>query len=239
MNLGAVPSGRAASASARSRRALPGSYRSAMRTTANCLCFTNASASSPRGGAFASVGAAGRTRLATRQQTTRGAEKSMRASTIMEDYSGPVETAALFRRRRIIAKAGFNRWLAPLAALAIHLCIGMVYGFSVFWLSLQRALSRTAGAPIGTYAGKADTFGEKQSRMDPIRPWLDVHATARRVKLQPDQRRRSAVKQSVLGDYHLLSTRLLIVFSVHLFANDRKLRRLAFLDRIAFPAEAD
>ena len=29
-------------------------------------------------------------------------------------------------------RPGFNRWLVPLAALAIHLCIGMAYGFSVF-----------------------------------------------------------------------------------------------------------
>lgn len=43
-------------------------------------------------------------------------------------------------RERIIAAAGFNRWLIPPAALAIHLCIGMAYGFSVFWLPLSRAL---------------------------------------------------------------------------------------------------
>lgn len=28
-------------------------------------------------------------------------------------------------RERIIARAGFNRWLVPPAALCIHLCIGM------------------------------------------------------------------------------------------------------------------
>lgn len=43
-------------------------------------------------------------------------------------------------RRRIIARPGFNRWLVPPAALAIHLCIGMAYGFSVFWLPLSQAL---------------------------------------------------------------------------------------------------
>jgi len=46
----------------------------------------------------------------------------------------------LLDRERIIATAGFNRWLVPPAALAIHLCIGMAYGFSVFWLPLSRAL---------------------------------------------------------------------------------------------------
>jgi len=50
----------------------------------------------------------------------------------------------LLDRERIIAKAGFNRWLVPPAALCIHLCIGMAYGFSVFWLPLSRALGVTA-----------------------------------------------------------------------------------------------
>jgi len=50
---------------------------------------------------------------------------------------------SLLDRERIIAKPGFNRWLVPPAALAIHLCIGMAYGFSVFWLPLSRALPAT------------------------------------------------------------------------------------------------
>jgi MFS family permease len=48
--------------------------------------------------------------------------------------------AGLLDRSRIIAKPGFNRWLVPPAALAIHLCIGMAYGFSVFWLPLSHML---------------------------------------------------------------------------------------------------
>ena len=47
----------------------------------------------------------------------------------------------LLARERTIARAGFNRWLVPPAALAIHLCIGMSYGLSVFWLPLTQALS--------------------------------------------------------------------------------------------------
>ena len=47
---------------------------------------------------------------------------------------------AFLERDLIIAKAGFNRWLVPPAALAVHLCIGMAYGFSVFWLPLSRLL---------------------------------------------------------------------------------------------------
>ncbi len=32
----------------------------------------------------------------------------------------------------IVAKPGYNRWLVPPAALAIHLCIGQIYAYSVF-----------------------------------------------------------------------------------------------------------
>lgn len=52
----------------------------------------------------------------------------------------------LLDRERIVARPGFNRWLVPPAALAIHLCIGMAYGFSVFWLPLSRAIG--VGAPV-------------------------------------------------------------------------------------------
>ena len=38
---------------------------------------------------------------------------------------------AFLDKERCIARADFNRWLAPPAALAIYLCIGMAYGFSV------------------------------------------------------------------------------------------------------------
>jgi MFS family permease len=49
-------------------------------------------------------------------------------------------TAGRLDKSRIIAGPQFNRWLIPPAALAIHLCIGMAYGFSVFWLPLSRAV---------------------------------------------------------------------------------------------------
>lgn len=52
--------------------------------------------------------------------------------------------AGFLDRERTIATAGFNRWLVPPAALCIHLCIGMAYGFSVFWLPLSRAIGLTA-----------------------------------------------------------------------------------------------
>lgn len=47
---------------------------------------------------------------------------------------------SLLAKERTVAGEGFNRWLVPPAALAIHLCIGMAYGFSVFWLPLSKAI---------------------------------------------------------------------------------------------------
>ncbi|NSY99869.1 OFA family MFS transporter [Agrobacterium tumefaciens] len=57
--------------------------------------------------------------------------------------AGEAAQAGFLDRERIIARPGFNRWLVPPAALAIHLCIGMAYGFSVFWLPLSKALPAT------------------------------------------------------------------------------------------------
>ena len=50
----------------------------------------------------------------------------------------------LLAKERTIAGPKFNRWLVPPAALAIHLCIGMAYGFSVFWLPLSKAIGVSA-----------------------------------------------------------------------------------------------
>ncbi|MBU2328323.1 MAG: OFA family MFS transporter [Alphaproteobacteria bacterium] len=55
--------------------------------------------------------------------------------------AGIPSDVGILDKERIIAKPGFNRWLVPPAALAIHLCIGMAYGFSVFWLPLSRAIA--------------------------------------------------------------------------------------------------
>ena len=63
---------------------------------------------------------------------------------IDQRLTGMGDIAGILERERIIAAAGFNRWLVPPAALCIHLCIGMAYGFSVFWLPLSRAVGLTA-----------------------------------------------------------------------------------------------
>ncbi len=51
---------------------------------------------------------------------------------------------SLLAKEHTIARPGFNRWLVPPAALCIHLCIGMAYGFSVFWLPLMHAVGISA-----------------------------------------------------------------------------------------------
>jgi len=57
----------------------------------------------------------------------------------------------LLNRSRTVARPGFNRWMVPPAALAIHLCIGMAYGFSVFWRPLTRAIN--GSQPVACPAG--------------------------------------------------------------------------------------
>jgi MFS family permease len=79
------------------------------------------------------------------------------ASTASVEAAGP----ALLSRERIIAKPGFNRWLVPPAALCIHLCIGMAYGFSVFWKPLQAALLGADGKALPECSAGAVTFAEK------------------------------------------------------------------------------
>jgi MFS family permease len=80
----------------------------------------------------------------------------MARSAVTAEGSEPV---GLLDKARIIAPPGYNRWLVPPAALAIHLCIGMAYGFSVFWVPLGRAVgvAQGLGKPIPC-PGDATTF---------------------------------------------------------------------------------
>ena len=50
-------------------------------------------------------------------------------------------------RDRTIASPGFSRWRVPPAALAIHLCIGQAYAFSVFNLPLSKLIGGADSAP--------------------------------------------------------------------------------------------
>jgi MFS family permease len=54
---------------------------------------------------------------------------------------------SFFDRNSQIAGPGFSRWLVPPAALAIHLCIGQAYAFSVFKLPMTKLVGITQSAP--------------------------------------------------------------------------------------------
>jgi hypothetical protein len=65
----------------------------------------------------------------------------------------PQTRASFFSRERTIAPPGFSRWLVPPAAIAVQMCIGEVYGFSVF----NNPLAAVMGANVkhivfGTYS---------------------------------------------------------------------------------------
>jgi MFS family permease len=55
--------------------------------------------------------------------------------------------ASVLDRERIVASPGYSRWLVPPAALAIHLCIGQAYAFSVFNLPMTKLLGITRSTP--------------------------------------------------------------------------------------------
>ena len=57
-------------------------------------------------------------------------------------------------KEAIVAKPGFNRWLVPPASIAIHLCIGSVYAWSVFNTPLSRELG-VVGEAAGDWNFKA------------------------------------------------------------------------------------
>ncbi len=64
-------------------------------------------------------------------------------------------------KENITANPNFNRWLVPPAALAVHLSIGMAYGFSVFWKPLGNLLLGEDSKPLVACAAGASSFGEK------------------------------------------------------------------------------
>ncbi|MGB4865094.1 MAG: OFA family MFS transporter [Hyphomicrobium sp.] len=80
---------------------------------------------------------------------------------VTSQHAAASKAPGILDRERIIAKAGFNRWMVPPAALAIHLCIGMAYGFSVFWKPLQAVLLGADGKPLPECSAGAVTFSEK------------------------------------------------------------------------------
>lgn len=47
-------------------------------------------------------------------------------------------------REAIVAKPGYSRWMFPPAAIAVQMCIGQVYAFSVFNVPLTKLIGKTA-----------------------------------------------------------------------------------------------
>jgi MFS family permease len=56
----------------------------------------------------------------------------------------PKLSISFLDRSHSVAKPGFNRWLVPPAALAIHLCIGQIYAYSVFNKPMTQIIGITA-----------------------------------------------------------------------------------------------
>ena len=72
--------------------------------------------------------------------------------------------SSLLDRDRTVAPPGFNRWLIPPAALAVHLCIGEIYGFSVFNGPLTRVVGDHATRSAGRTGRSPRSAGSTRSR---------------------------------------------------------------------------
>ena len=67
-------------------------------------------------------------------------------SSITEPRNNP-GSAPFFSKQATVAGPGFSRWMVPPAALAVHLCIGQAYAFSVFNGPLTKVIGITQSAP--------------------------------------------------------------------------------------------
>ena len=69
----------------------------------------------------------------------------------------------LLSKERIVAPPAFNRWLVPPASVAIHLCIGSVYAWSIFNPALIRVLG-VVDAGRGRLVALRRACGSSRSR---------------------------------------------------------------------------
>ncbi len=86
----------------------------------------------------------------------------------------PESLRGVLDKRRTMAGPGFNRWLVPPAARCVHLCIGMAYGFSVFWLPLTRAVGITQPVPCPPSLGLLGRLTTTYDRDKPLLGWMDT-----------------------------------------------------------------
>src|SRR5271156_1768293 len=59
-----------------------------------------------------------------------------------------MSNAGFFSKSRIVAAPGYNRWRVPPASMAIHLCIGSVYAWSILnppLIKVQGVVASAAG----------------------------------------------------------------------------------------------
>lgn len=75
------------------------------------------------------------------------AQAQTQSPSLKSPSSAPSRPPSAFSKEAIIASPGFNRWMVPPAALAVHLCIGQAYAFSVFNEPLTRIIGVTSPAP--------------------------------------------------------------------------------------------
>jgi MFS family permease len=64
-----------------------------------------------------------------------------------EQPTGPSMPSSFLDRQHTVAPSGFNRFLVPPAALAVHLSIGQAYAFSTFNLPLTKLIGLDHSAP--------------------------------------------------------------------------------------------
>lgn len=76
-------------------------------------------------------------------------------------------------KERTVAPPDYSRWMVPPAALCIHLCIGMAYGFSVFWLPMTRLVGITESKPWpADYAFVAKLYSTSYDWDKPVLGWI-------------------------------------------------------------------
>ena len=132
--------------------------------------------------------------------------------------------AGFLARESIVAGPRFNRWLVPPAALAIHLCIGMAYGFSVFWLPMSKLMP---GAPACTrLPRRADRYRLQLDRRRRHPHLRDLHRHARHFRRdlgrlarargaaqgRASSRRCAGAAASRIGGYGVMIHQLWLVF---------------------------
>lgn len=78
-------------------------------------------------------------------------------------------------REASIAKPGFNRWLVPPAALAVHLAIGQIYAYSVFNAPLTKLIGITESAAGDWKLTTVGGFSVSHSRCWARRPPCSAH----------------------------------------------------------------